>query len=95
MKTVLGSYSDPEKHWVGDGFPVRILFDEGAAPKATRPFLLLDFAGPAILQPATMPRGVGRHPHRGFETVTIFYDREVVVHRRSTGTGGIVGPSHV
>ena len=60
------------------------------------PFLLLDYAGPATFEPgsASAPRGVGQHPHRGFETVTIVYDGEVA-HRDSTGAGGVIGPGDV
>lgn len=79
-----------ERHWVGDGFPVRSLFaypDQGAD---LSPFLLLDYAGPAEFPPTSQRRGVGVHPHRGFETVTIVYDGEVE-HRDSAGGGGIIG----
>jgi len=58
------------------------------------PFLLLDYAGPFLFEPTTKRRGVGQHPHRGFETVTIVYDGEVA-HRDSTGQGGIIGPGGV
>ena len=49
---------------------------------------------PTSRRPATRPRGVGQHPHRGFETVTIVYDGEVT-HRDSTGAGGMIGPGDV
>jgi hypothetical protein len=58
------------------------------------PFLLLDYAGPMKFEPATRPRGVGQHPHRGFETVTIVYRGEVE-HKDSTGAGGKIGPGDV
>src|SRR5207302_10176053 len=58
------------------------------------PFLLLDYAGPAEFPPSDRRRGVGDHPHRGFETVTIVYDGEVE-HRDSSGGGGIIGPGDV
>ena len=58
------------------------------------PFLLLDYAGPFTFDPTAKPRGVGEHPHRGFETVTIVYDGEVA-HRDSTGQGGVIGPGDV
>ena len=94
MKTVLGRYSNPNRHWVGDGFPVRSLFSYNTLGAHISPFLLLDFAGPHYFEPATMPRGVGAHPHRGFETVTIVYEGEVS-HRDSTGKGGTIGPGDV
>ncbi|QEM84146.1 pirin family protein [Halomonas binhaiensis] len=94
MKKTLGIYSAPRPHWVGDGFPVRSLFSYNSHGKQTSPFLLLDYAGPADFSPATKPRGVGQHPHRGFETVTIVYSGEVA-HRDSTGQGGVIGPGDV
>jgi len=79
---------------VGDGFPVRSLFSYNTHGRQLSPFLLLDHAGPAEFSPADTPRGVGQHPHRGFETVTIVYDGEVA-HRDSTGAGGEIGPGDV
>jgi len=94
MKKILGVYSAPQPHWVGNGFPVRSLFSYESHGKQLSPFLLLDYAGPARFPPATKPRGVGEHPHRGFETVTIVYQGEVA-HRDSTGEGGVIGPGDV
>lgn len=94
MKKTLGVYSAPPGHWVGDGFPVRSLFSYHTHGKRLSPFLLLDYAGPAEFAPAPSPRGVGTHPHRGFETVTIVYKGEVS-HRDSTGRGGTIGPGDV
>jgi redox-sensitive bicupin YhaK (pirin superfamily) len=94
MKKILGLYSAPRQHWVGDGFPVRSLFSYDTHGENLSPFLLLDYAGPAQFTPTTRPRGVGVHPHRGFETVTIVYQGEVE-HRDSTGAGGRIGPGDV
>jgi quercetin 2,3-dioxygenase len=94
MKNILGTYSAPAGHWVGDGFPVRSLFSYNSHGQHISPFLLLDYAGPAHFPPAERPRGVGEHPHRGFETVTIVYEGEVE-HRDSTGAGGRIGPGDV
>jgi redox-sensitive bicupin YhaK (pirin superfamily) len=58
------------------------------------PFLLLDYAAPTHFDPTSQRRGVGQHPHRGFETVTIVYDGEVE-HRDSAGNGGVIGPGDV
>jgi redox-sensitive bicupin YhaK (pirin superfamily) len=81
-------------HWVGDGFPVRTLFSYDGDTAAVSPFLLFDYAGPHLFEPAAEKRGVGQHPHRGFETVTIVYDGEVA-HRDSAGNGGTIGPGDV
>lgn len=93
-KTVLGCYPAPPGHWVGDGFPVRSLFDYNRFGARVSPFLLLDYAGPVAFEPAARPRGVGEHPHRGFETVTIVYQGEVA-HRDSVGNSGVIGPGDV
>jgi redox-sensitive bicupin YhaK (pirin superfamily) len=79
---------------VGDGFPVRNLFPSNDLDRAVDPFLMLDYAGPRQFGPTNQPRGVGEHPHRGFETVTIVYAGEVD-HRDSTGNGGHIGPGDV
>ena len=94
LKKILGVYEAPRPHWVGNGFPVRSLFSYNDHGKALSPFLLLDHAGPHQFTPTTTRRGVGTHPHRGFETVTIVYDGEVE-HRDSTGAGGTIGPGDV
>ncbi|MFZ6048560.1 pirin family protein [Pseudomonas sp. CR3202] len=94
MKKIRGIYTSPRPHWVGDGFPVRTLFSYDSLGKHISPFLMLDYAGPADFTPANRPRGVGQHPHRGFETVTIVYQGELE-HRDSTGAGGLIGPGDV
>ena len=94
MKNIIGIYTSPHMHWVGDGFPVRTLFSYDNLAKHISPFLLLDHAGPAEFTPTTERRGVGRHPHRGFETVTIVYKGELE-HRDSTGSGGKIGAGDV
>jgi redox-sensitive bicupin YhaK (pirin superfamily) len=73
---------------------VRSLFSHDDPARHLSPFLLLDYAGPAHFSPAAQPRGVGEHPHRGFETVTIVYQGEVA-HRDSVGNSGVVGPGDV
>jgi quercetin 2,3-dioxygenase len=93
-KKLLGRYGNDRGHWVGDGFPVRSLFSYDALGAHLSPFLLLDYVGPHQFPPTTERRGVGQHPHRGFETVTIVYDGEVE-HRDSAGNGGVIGPGDV
>jgi len=81
-------------HWVGDGFPVRSVFDYNSAGREVSPFLLLDYAAPYEFPPGHEKRGVGGHPHKGFETVTVAYQGELE-HRDSTGAGGKIGAGDV
>ena len=83
-----------DRHWVGNGFPVRTLFAYPNLGAVLSPFLLLDYAGPREFPPTEERLGVGEHPHRGFETVTIVYEGEVE-HRDSSGGGGRIGPGDV
>jgi redox-sensitive bicupin YhaK (pirin superfamily) len=94
MKKVIGIQGNDRGHWVGDGFPVRTLFFYQDLGRQMSPFLMLDYAGPAEFSPTTERKGVGSHPHRGFETVTIVYEGEVA-HKDSTGQGGVIGPGDV
>ncbi|MEX2168929.1 MAG: pirin family protein [Pirellulales bacterium] len=93
MKTIRQIVRDVRPHWVGDGFPVRSLFSYQGGSDFD-PFLLLDYAGPYDFTPAESTRGVGEHPHRGFETVTIVYQGELE-HRDSSGSHGSIGPGDV
>lgn len=96
MKKVIRKHSAPTRHWVGDGFPVHGMFGYNGPEVSERsPFLMLDYAAPAHFDPSpNHRRGVGQHPHRGFETVTIVYDGEVE-HRDSKGNGGVIGKGDV
>lgn len=94
MKKILGIHRSPHAHWVGNGFPVRSLFTYDQLARHISPFLMLDYAGPHAFPPTNARRGVGQHPHRGFETVTIVYQGELE-HRDSTGAGGLIGPGDV
>ncbi|MCP9473441.1 MAG: pirin family protein [Nitrospira sp.] len=93
-KTVVGLYRPGSTYMVGDGFPVRNLFPSNDLDRIVDPFLMLDYAGPQYFDPTEQPRGVGEHPHRGFETVTILYEG-VVAHRDSAGHAGVIGPGDV
>lgn len=84
----------PRPHWVGDGFPVRTLFSYGSHGNAVSPFLMLDYAAPTEFPASAAAPGVGQHPHRGFETVTIVYQGKLA-HRDSTGQSGTIGPGDV
>lgn len=91
MRNVKQIYRATSQHWVGDGFLVQPLFSHMGDDRGTNPFLMLDYAAPYEFSPneARSPRGVGQHPHKGFETVTIAYHGEVA-HRDSSGGGGII-----
>lgn len=93
-KRVLALHRPGSVHTVGDGFHVRNLFPSNEVGERLSPFLLLDYAGPTRYAPTDEPRGVGEHPHRGFETVTIVYQGRVA-HRDSAGNSGVVGPGDV
>lgn len=83
-------YRANSQHWVGNGFLVQPLFSHMGDDKGTDPFLMLDYAAPREFAPNSQyPRGVGQHPHKGFETVTIAYHGEVA-HRDSSGGGGVI-----
>ena len=94
MKHVVRIQQGPPRHWVGDGFPVRSIFAPQETAEELSPFLLLDYAAPIRFEPARMRRGVGEHPHRGFETVTVVYQGEIE-HRDSAGHSGLIGPGDV
>lgn len=91
MRNVKQIYRANSQHWVGDGFLVQPLFSHMGEDRGTDPFLMLDYAAPRRFEPGSVaaPRGVGQHPHKGFETVTIAYQGEVA-HRDSSGGGGVI-----
>jgi redox-sensitive bicupin YhaK (pirin superfamily) len=94
LKTMVGVHESGSTHWVGDGFHVRNLFPSNGIEAEINPFLMLDYAGPTKVEPTAHPRGVGEHPHRGFETVTIAY-QGAVEHRDSGGHSGTIRPGDV
>lgn len=87
-------YQPGSQHVVGDGFHVRNLFPSNDLDRELSPFVMLDYAGPTFYPATDTPRGVGEHPHRGFETVTIVY-QGLVAHRDSAGNSGVIGPGDV
>src|SRR3989338_6594901 len=94
IKSIIGIYESGSTHWVGNGFHVRNFFPSNDLDQQISPFLLLDYAGPTQFVSTDEPRGVGEHPHRGFETVTIVYAGKVA-HRDSAGNHGVIGPGDV
>lgn len=93
-KQVHGVLPTPPMHWVGDGFPVRSILSPQSIGDRMSPFVLMDYAGPAEFAPTGERRGVGFHPHRGFETVTIVYEGEIE-HKDTAGNHGVIGPGDV
>ena len=89
-KKVKFSYKVADRHWVGDGFYVHgLLRPSSELLKYISPFILMDYASPKEFPSTEKRRGVGEHPHRGFETVTLSYQGEVE-HRDSSGGGGVI-----
>ena len=86
----------PPAHMVGDGFRVHNFFPSTGRMNIQRmsPFFLLDYGAKIEFPPSNTPRGVGVHPHRGFETVTIAYKGRVA-HHDSAGNAGIIGEGDV
>jgi len=81
-------------HWVGDGFNVYPVFGRHAFSESFSPWLMFDYAAPKHFPPTTVQRGVGQHPHRGFETITIAFQGEVE-HGDSVGNRDVIGPQDV
>jgi quercetin 2,3-dioxygenase len=86
----------PAFHMVGDGFRVHNFFP--SQPKigmmGMSPFFLMDYGAKWQVPPSDTPKGVGVHPHRGFETVTIAYHGKVA-HHDSAGNSGVIGEGDV
>jgi redox-sensitive bicupin YhaK (pirin superfamily) len=94
LRSVKQVLPKPHPHWVGDGFKVLPVFADLAFTEAVSPFLMFDYGEPKKFEPQPVgakPAGVGMHPHRGFETVTIAFQGEVE-HRDSVGNHGVIGP---
>jgi len=94
-RTIEEVLSPSASHMVGDGFKV-VNFNPGGGNFGDRmnPFFLMDFNPEFNFTPTTSPRGVGVHPHRGFETVTVAY-KGSVAHNDSTGNSGVINPGDV
>ncbi len=87
-------FSPPHFHWVGDGFKVNNYIPGVLSMQRMNPFIMLDYNSPHHFEATNKPGGVGVHPHRGFETVTIAYKGKVA-HHDSTGAGGVIGEGDV
>lgn len=94
MKTIEKVYTSHRSNWVGDGFPTHSMLPMHEISTATSPIILMGYTGKYAFTPTTHQRGVGMHPHRGFETVTIVYDGELE-HHDSKGNQGKIGKNEV
>jgi len=96
IKPIERIYSPASPHFVGDGFRVHNFIPSGYLMDMKRmsPFIMLDYNSKFYFPPTDQPRGVGVHPHRGFETVTIAYKGKVA-HHDSSGNSGIIGEGDV
>ncbi len=95
-RSVEAVLAPPAPHMVGDGFRVSNFFPQGYSMPQDRmsPFFLLDYGPPVEFSPREEPRGVGVHPHRGFETVTFGFKGRVA-HHDSAGHSGVIGEGDV
>ncbi|MFB9274814.1 pirin family protein [Cohnella cellulosilytica] len=94
-RSIQGTYRGAPFHMVGDGFRVSNYFPSGQDFGAKfSPFLLMDYNAPYEFPPSDSVKGVGAHPHRGFETVTIAYEGHIE-HHDNHGSHGVIGPGDV
>jgi redox-sensitive bicupin YhaK (pirin superfamily) len=95
-RTVAGVFQSTAFHWVGNGFQVSTYFPSAKLPaERVSPFVLMDYGPPKDFSPLERgKRGVGWHPHRGFETVTLAWEG-AVAHRDNAGHSGVIGPGDV
>jgi quercetin 2,3-dioxygenase len=96
IKSIEAILAPPASHMVGDGFKVHNFFPSNPriGLNGMSPFFLLDYGSKWLVPPSDIPRGVGVHPHRGFETVTIAYHGKVA-HHDSGGNSGVIGEGDV
>lgn len=93
-KNVEKVIAPPAAHYVGDGFRVHNFIPGGMDMQRMNPFIMLDYNSKFYFSPTDTPRGVGVHPHRGFETVTIAY-KGSVAHHDSSGNSGVIKEGEV
>ena len=95
FRPIEGVLQGPKRHWVGSSFYVSNYFPSGnKLLERFTPFILMDYNAPLTFRPSSTPRGIGAHPHRGFETVTLAF-KGYVEHHDNTGEHGIIGPGDV
>jgi quercetin 2,3-dioxygenase len=96
LKAIIKVMDPPPFHWVGDGFRVHNFFPSQPqiGLQGMSPFFLMDYGAKWAVPPSEKPRGVGVHPHRGIETVTLAYHGKVA-HHDSAGNSGVIGEGDV
>ena len=94
MNTIERVYSSNRSTWVGDGFPTNSMLPMSEIDNEKSPFLAMGYTTAYEFSPTSHQRGIGMHPHRGFETVTIVYDGELE-HVDSKGNKGQIGKNEV
>ncbi len=94
MNSIKRVYHSDRSTWVGDGFPTNSMLPMQEMGNQTSPFLVMGYTGQYHFSPSHHQRGVGSHPHRGFETVTIVYDGELE-HFDSKGNHGSIAKDEV
>jgi len=94
IKNVERIIAPHEPHFVGDGFRVHNFIPGALSMQRMNPFIMLDYNSKFYFTPTDFPRGVGVHPHKGFETVTVAYKGKVA-HHDSSGNSGVIGEGDV
>jgi len=94
LRSIESVFNPPPHHWVGDGFKVHNFIPSAISMDRISPFVMLDYGATTYFPPSGKTKGVGSHPHRGFETVTIAYKGKVS-HHDSFGNSGIIGQGEV
>lgn len=94
MNSIKRVYHSDRSTWVGDGFPTNSMLPMQEMGNQTSPFLVMGYTGQYHFSPSHHQRGVGSHPHRGFETVTIVYEGELE-HFDSKGNHGSIAKDEV
>lgn len=81
-------------NWVGDAFYTTSFIGKEIPRRRMDPFFALGYNADIEFEAADIPRGVGPHPHKGFETVTIAYKGKIA-HADSRGNRGVIGEGDV
>ncbi|MEI6728601.1 MAG: pirin family protein [bacterium] len=94
LRSIEAIFNPPPHHWVGDGLKVHNFIPTRIPMQRISPFVMMDYGATNYFPPSDTPKGVGAHPHRGFETVTIAYKGKIA-HHDSKGNSGVIGEGEV